>query len=145
MPVRTLTAANSIYMLTCPGIYDSPVQLQGYATDAAFETAAAEAVEVMKGVDGKMSSGFVPFMTEQTINLQADSASNIVFETIWNTQTTVQEVFPVSALISLPSLARKYNLINGVLRSYSSIPGSRKTLQPRPAIIMWDKISPSDI
>ncbi len=145
MPVRTLTAANSIYMLTCPGIYDTPVQLQGYATDAAFETAAAEAVEVMKGVDGKMSSGFTPFMTEQTVNLQADSASNLVFENIWNTQKTAREVYPVSALISLPSLGRKYTLINGALRTYSSIPGSRKVLQPRAAIIMWDDISVADI
>ena len=145
MPVRTLTAANSIYMLTCPGIYDTPVQLQGYATDAAFETAAAEAVEVMKGVDGKMSFGFVPFMTEQTVNIQADSSSAIVFETIWNQQLTDQEVYPCSALISLPSLGRKYTLTNGVLRTYSSIPGSRKVLQPRAAIFMWDKIGAADI
>ena len=141
---RTITAANSIYLFTIPGVYDQPQQLQGYSTDAAFETAASEAIEAMKGVDGRMSSGFVPFMTEQTINLQADSVSNQIFEDWWNAQKQAREVFPCSALITLPSLKRKYTCTNGVLRSYTSIPGSRKTLQPRPAVILWDNIDPAN-
>ena len=143
MALKTLTAANSQYLITIPGLYSSPTPLQGYATDDAFETAASELAEVVKGVDGIMSAGYMPYITEQTVHLQADSPSTQIFEDWLNTSKTAQEVFYANATIILPGLQRKYTLTKGVLRSYVPIPGAKKTMQPRPAIIMWSDISPA--
>ena len=38
----TITASNSVYMLSVAGLYASPQQLAGYSTDAAFDTEATE-------------------------------------------------------------------------------------------------------
>ena len=37
----TITAANSTFYLIVPGLYDSPVKIEGYSTDA---TVGAEAI-----------------------------------------------------------------------------------------------------
>ena len=139
----TITAANSVYMLSVRGLYPSPQQLQGYSTDSAFETDQSTPSEVMIGVDGVLSAGFAPFLTTQTINLQADSGSVIIFEQWLEAMKRTREVFLADATIILPSVNRKYNLRDGVLSSTSPIPGTRKVLQPRAFTITWGDISPA--
>lgn len=141
----TITAANSVYILTVPGVFDAPQQLQGYATDAAFETAESENAEVVIGVDGIISAGFVPFMTEQTISFQADSDSAILFEQWLQAEKAALEKFEATANISLPSIGRKYALTNGFLMRVTSIPGARKVLQARNFTIRWGDISPAPV
>lgn len=143
MVQKTLTAANSVYMLAVRGLYPIAQLLQGYATDAAFDTDASEPTENVMGVDGKMSSGFVPFMTMQTINLQADSDSVEVFENWLAAMKTAREVLYADATVILPSVQRKYSLTQGSLSSVPPIPGSRKILQPRAFRITWADISPA--
>ncbi len=139
---KTLTAANSVYMLTIRGLYP-PTRLQGFATDTAFDTEASDAIEAVMGVDGVMSAGFVPFMTRQTITLQADSDSVLVFENWMAAMKQRREVIYADAIVSLPSVQRKYALIKGVLSSWVPIPGNRKILEPRPAVITWGDIDPA--
>jgi len=137
---RTLTAANSVYMLAIPLLYPIAQQLQGYAADAAFETEASDPVEVMMGVDGKKSSGFVPFLTKQTINLQADSASAFIFENWLQAMKSAQEDLTCNAVIRIPSIQRSYVLTNGSLTSAPSIPVVGKILKPRAFVITWESI-----
>lgn len=143
MALRTITAANSVYMLSIVGLYSTPQQLQGYSVDAAFETEASEPAEVQMGVDGIMSAGFVPFLTKQTITLQADSASIPIFEDWLAAQKQAREILYANATIVLPSLQRKYALTQGVLSSIVSIPGAKKVMQPRPFTITWASIDPA--
>lgn len=143
MALKTITAANSVYLLAIPGLYPIAQLLQGYSADAAFETETAEPTENQMGVDGIMSSGFVPFMTLQTISLQADSDSVLVFENWLAAMKSAREVIYANATISLPSVQRKYNLTKGALSSIVAIPGTRKVLQPRPFRITWGSIDPA--
>lgn len=143
MATKTLTAANSVFMLSITGLYVTPQRLQGYSADAAFDTDAIEPAEVMMGVDGKMSAGYVPVVTPQTITLQADSASNTLFDTWAAAQKAAREILYANATIALPSLGRKYTMTKGVLTSYPAIAGVRKVLQPRAFRITWEDVSPA--
>lgn len=141
----TITAANAVYMLMVPGLFPIPQRLQGFAADAAFDTDASEPAEVVKGVDGRMSAGFVPFLTEQTISIMPDSPSSLLFEDWLQAEKVAQEIYYGNATITLPSINRSYALTSGVLRQIISIPGTRRVLQARTFRITWDDISPIPI
>lgn len=143
MAALTLTAVNSIYMLTVPSLFPVPQQLTQFSADAAFDTEAAEVAENMMGVDGVMSSGFIPFMTKQTISLMANSPSGFLFDEWMRAQAIVREVYPANATISLPAIGRKYTLTNGVLTSYPAMPDVKKIMGPRAFVITWNSISPA--
>lgn len=135
---NTITSANAVYMLAVTGLFPVPQQLQGFAADDIFDTEAITPAEVMMGVDGKLSAGFTPVPLKQNISLQADSASNIIFE-IWQTsQQTAKEVYFASAIIRLPSVSKSYVLTKGVLTSYTPIADAKKVLQPRKFSITWE-------
>ncbi len=139
----SITAANSVFTLSIASVYPSPVRLQGYSTDDAFTTEAVTSAEVVKGVDGRMSSGWLPTLKTMSISLQADSPSIEIFEN-WNSfQETIREILQAQATILLPATGRKYTCSNGILTSYAPITGVQKTLQPRVFGLTWDDISPA--
>lgn len=141
MAIRTLTAANSVYLLQIPGLYDTYQKLQGYAADAAFATEASVSAEVVVGVDGKVSAGYTPYLTPQSITLQPDSESSDIFENWIQAQDAVREVLYANALVSLPGSQREYSLTQGYLTSVMKIPGTAKILQARPFTITWAAIT----
>ena len=53
----TITAANSTFYLTVPGLYNSPVKIEGYSTDAMVSGEAITPVVAEMGVDGHLSFG----------------------------------------------------------------------------------------
>lgn len=142
---RTLTAANSVYMLAVAGLYPIAQQLQGYSTDDAFATEAQEIADVQMGVDGIMSAGYVPQPVRQTIMLQGDSESNVLFDTWANVMRSSREIRRASATIWIPSIGKKYALTRGVLVSYPPIPGVKKVLQARTFGITWESIAPAPL
>ena len=137
----SITSANSSFTLVIPGLVPGPVRLQGYATDDAFSTAAVKPAEVMMGVDGKKSAGFVFVLFEQDITLQADSTSNDLFETWFNAQQQQHEVFDAQGTIVMSATGKVYQLANGTLTSYTPMPGAKKTLQPRQYQITWESVN----
>lgn len=141
----TITAANSVYFLAIAGLYPTPQQLQGFSADAAFDTDASEPAEVVIGVDGRMSAGYVPFLTKQTISIMPDSLSSQMFEDWLAAQKAAREVYIANAVITLPSVNRAYVLTSGVMTSIVSIPGTRKVLQARNFVITWGDINPVPI
>jgi hypothetical protein len=140
--MASITAANSVYALAIINLYPIPQILQGYSADAAFDTEAADAAEVVMGVDGRMSAGYVPFVTRQTISIMPDSVSSLLFEDWMAAQKAAGEVYFANASVTLPSVNRAYVLINGVLTSFPAIPGTRKVLQARQFTITWESINP---
>lgn len=143
--MRTITAANSVYLLAVLPIFPVPQLLQGYSADAAFETDASEPAEVVIGVDGIMSAGYVPFLTRQTISLMPDSPSSDLFENWITAEKVAREVYYALGFVSLPSTGRKYALTQGVLTAAPPIPGTRKVLQARNFVITWGDITASPI
>lgn len=144
MPANTITSANAVVTITIPGVYSSPQSLQGFATDAAFDTDTVDVAETRMGVDGVMSSGFTPFITVWNIHFQADSLSNIIFETWLAAQKAGLTTFPASGTTNIPSVGRKYAMTNGILKRVMQMPNAKKTLDPRVWTVDWQDISPSN-
>lgn len=136
----TITAANSIFTITVPGLFPSPVQLSGYASDDAFATDAVELAEVQMGVDGRLTGGYVPNPVKQAIKLQADSPSKAVFAAIIQATKSAREIFWMQAEIVLPSTGEKFVLTRGVLSAGKQIADAKKVLQPLDYTITWQSV-----
>jgi len=141
--LRSITAANSVYMLAITGLFDTPQKLQGYAADAAFASAAVRNGEIVMGVDGRMSAGFVFTPREQTINLQPDSISCDLFDQWDAAQQAAQEVFFASAIITLPGLKKSWAGIKGIMTNFTPIGDVRRVVGPRVFQITWESLLPS--
>jgi len=145
MAIKTLTAANSVYLLAIADLYPVAQKLEGYATDDAFSVEDIAPAEVVKGVDGKMSGAFLPTVSPQTIVLQADSPSIDIFENWLSAQKAAREIMYASATILLPAVGKKYACSKGVLTKVTQHAGVKKTLGPQTYQITWDDISPAAV
>lgn len=143
MADTTITSANSVFTLTVAGLYPSPVQLRGYATDRAFTTEAVDLAEVQMGVDGRMTAGFVPNPVKQTVTLQADSPSKDIFTGLIQAMKTAREIYWISGSISLPSTGEVFTLRRGILTNAKQIPDAQKVLQPVDYQITWESVDRS--
>jgi hypothetical protein len=95
------------------------------------------------GVDGKMSSGYVPTQKVMTITFQPDSPSISKFEYLIAATKAAKDTFNLSGTIALSSIGRAYALTNGVLTNYKPLPDAKKVLQPVTYKITWQDIEPS--
>lgn len=143
--MATLTNANSVFTLAVASVYPTPQLLQGYATDDAFTADDVAPVEVVMGVDGKLSGGYTPVPYVMTVMLQADSASCRIFDDWHAAQKAAKEVYTASGLIVLQGTQQKFAASKGFLTSYSPAPAAKKILQPRKFVITFEDISMSPV
>lgn len=141
----SLTSANAIFMLSIPPLYPTPIQIQGFAADNVFGTSPVPSAEISMGVDGKMSAGFVFAPIPMQVNLQADSASNQVFDDWYDAQQTILDGYYAAALMSLPAIGKKWAMTRGVLGEFPRFPPVGRILQPRQFTITWERVSPAPI
>lgn len=138
-----ITSANAVFLLSVPDVFSTPQILQGFATDDSFATEAVNVAETMKGVDGIMSYGFMPFITPMSISFQADSPSiTATMETWISAQIATRQIYAANATITLPALGKTYQMVNGVLVNITPIPPGKKVLQPQTYHIHWDQWIP---
>lgn len=137
----TITSADAVLTLAVDIVFPAPVQIQGFAVDDIYNIPSVRSVEVMMGVDGVLSGGFVYTQMPQEITLQADSASNDLFDQWWGQMQANRAVYAASGQILLPSLGRKYTQSNGFLTGYTPAPPGRRVLQPRRYEITWQSIA----
>lgn len=137
----SITAANAIYQIIIPGVFDAPQQLQGFAADDIFSTDPLTSTETSMGVDGLLSAGFVNVEVKQGITFQADSASNDVFDNWFAANFAAKDSFPASAVIIIPSIRRKWQMTTGFLTTYPPLPDGGKVLKPRKFGITWQSAS----
>jgi hypothetical protein len=140
MADKTITAANSVFQLVVAGLFPVPQQITGFAADAAFTTDAVERKEVVFGVDGHMSAGYVFSPTITNISIMPDSPSLIVFDAWQQAEQVAQEVYFASATIVLPSIQRKYALTRGVLTSAPPIVSAGRVLAAQQFRITWQSV-----
>ena len=139
--MATITAANAVFMISVDGLFAAPVQLQGFAADDVFSHALVAPVETLMGVDGFLSGGWTPQPKVQTIALQADSPSNVVFDTWYQAQEQIREVYLANAHITLASINRTFTCIQGFLTNYPPMADARRILQPRRFTVTWQSIT----
>ena len=137
----TITSANSVFTLSIPDVFPSPVQLEGYAVDDAFDTENVDTAEAQIGVDGRLSAGFTPYLVKQTIHLQADSDSLDVFENWRGAMSAATEVLFASCTILLPSTGRVYVGTKGVLTKAKPLPDAKKVLGPQAYEVTWETLT----
>lgn len=146
--MATITSANAKLTFTVrgpAGVVVGPFTVQGYASDDAFVTEVADSAEAVMGVDGRMSAGFVPFITRQTITLQADSPSIALFEAWLGAQQVLKDMLFADGALSLPGLQKSYALIKGALTRITPIPQAKRVLQPVTYEIAWETVQPAPI
>ena len=73
--MATITGANAVFTLAIAGVFSTPQQVQGFASDDSFAVQAIRRAEVLMGVDGVLSGGKVFMPIPQSVMLQADSIS----------------------------------------------------------------------
>ena len=139
----TITSANSIVTITVAGLFPIPIQLQGYSTDKAWDTAATVVTETQIGVDGRKTAGLVYNAIKQTFSFQADSPSVQYFEAIYAAQRATRDVLYLNAIIVLPSTGEVYVCNKGTLEDYNAVPSAGKVLTAREFSINWGSIQPS--
>lgn len=140
--MASISAANAVLMLSIAPIFAVPQQIQGFGPDDVFDIPQIKSVEVVMGVDGILSGGFVFVPIPQTITLQADSASNSVFDAWWTQMQATKDTYIASGLIRLPSISAKYALLTGQLTGYKPAPAVKKLLQMRTFEITWGAFAP---
>ena len=141
--MSSITSANAQYLLAIGGLFPIPQGLQGFSAEDVFATEAIDTAEILMGVDGKMSAGFIFVPIKQTVTLQADSASNAIFDAWFTAEQVAKEKFFANGVVLLTSVGSKWTLSNGVLSSYSPLPDAKKVLQPRKYQITWNSVSPA--
>ncbi len=141
--MTTITSANSVLTLVAAGLFPTPIQIKGYASDKAFATEMLELAEIQMGVDGRMTAGYTPNPTKQTITLQADSPSKDFFTILTQATKTARDVYYLSGTLALPSTGENFTFIRGVLTSAKQLPDAQKVLQPVEYVLTWERVERS--
>ncbi len=139
-PMATITSANSAFSIAVANLYPTPQTIQGYAADDAFSSEALDIAEIVMGVDGHMSGGFIFNPVNLKVAIMPDSPSLPIFENWMTFQRTAREVFYANGSISIPSIARKYTLQNGILKSGNPIVNAKKVLEYVSFVIAFERI-----
>jgi tail fiber protein gp32 len=142
--MSSITAANSVIILSVPGVFAVGQRLAGFATDNVFDTDPIDTAQVQMGVDGRLSAGFIFVPIAQNYHLQADSPSNAVFDQWYSAQQQARELFPANAIVNLASaIGKKWTMTRGFLTGFPPTPAAAKVLQPRKFTITWNLALPS--
>jgi hypothetical protein len=128
-------------MLSVNGVYQTPIQLQGYSADDVYDIEDIDASETMMGVDGLLSGGLIYVPIPWSITLMANSPSTQVFDQWYSYQQSIGDVTTGTMTVTLPSLGYKWIYSNGFLKKYSPAPGAKKLAQPRKFTIEWNSIT----
>lgn len=137
---RTLTNANSVLTLAVGDLDIGPVQLQGFGTNDMFDTTAIKSAEVMVGVDGVKSQGYIAFLVPFKFTLQADSLSIDVMDAIQEAQEAAQETYELSMSLSAPGLGKLWTFINGTITEFKKTPKGEKLMQAQSYEITFGKM-----
>jgi hypothetical protein len=144
--MATITSMNSEFTITIPDVFDGPVLLEGYAVDDAFDTANVKPAIAKQGVDGRKSSGRVPYLVVMKVHLMPDSPAVAIFDQ-WNGAiAAADDDLPASqASIWSPSLGKAWSLTNGTLTEASIIPNAKQVFEAQEWEITWELCETSDI
>lgn len=141
----SITSANSEFQISIPPIFVTPQAVQGYAADAAWTTEAVQSSELVLGVDGLLSAGWVPTLKVMTVTLMPDKGGDFVFDEWFAYQEAIRELVPCFGTLAIPGLQRRYTMLTGYLSNYQPMVSSARVLQARPFQITWQSITTSPL
>lgn len=141
----SITSANSTIMLSVDTIYTTAQQMQGYAAEDIFDTDDVDLAEVVLGLDGKQSSGWIPFNVKWRFTLMPNSPFILVMDTWITAQNVLKDVYVAQGNVKLPGPGKKFTMSNGTLTRGKVIPDAKKTLQPQTYEITWESVLPAPV
>lgn len=139
---RTLTSANGVFTLRVVGLFDVPQLLQGFGPDDSWDPENFSTAETKRGVDGRLSAGYVFGERKIGVTLQADSPSVDFFEGWFAAEEAVREKYVAHGELFLPSTQKIYQLTTGFLVDYSPFPKGGKILSEQKFGLIWEMITP---
>lgn len=138
----SLTAVNAIIMLTIPGVFNQPQQLQQFGVDDAADVETLVVAQTEMGLDGNLSGGYVFNKVKYTYTLKANSPSCFVFDQ-WKLANDAQEdTFVANGLLLLKSLGTKWTWTKGFMVDWQPAPNVKKLLADRKFGIEWERVAP---
>jgi hypothetical protein len=143
MADTNITSADAVFSLSIPGLFPAPVILSGYSAERAWASDGVDLAETSMGVDGRMTGGFTPNPVKQTISLQADSPSKVIFGALAAAMKANKQIYYINATIVLPGPQEAYSLVRGILQNYKAIADAGKVLAAVDYVIMWQQIDGS--
>ena len=141
----SITSANAVFTLAIASLFPTPQTLEGFSAEDIFSTDPLASAQTLMGVDGHLSGGFVYVPVSQSIALQADSASNSIFEQWHQASRIAKDVYIAQGIIILPSVNKKWALRRGFLTAFPPIPNAAKVLQPRRYGVTWQEVQPQPV
>ena len=123
-----ITSADAIILLSAPGVFPIPQQLEQFGVDSAVLSDSMKLAETRLGVDGKLTAGKIPAIIPITVNLMADSPSLDIFNLLLDTQGK-QGIIKVDLVITLISTGRIYRLNEGFFTEGKIMPDLKKILE----------------
>lgn len=145
MALRTITSANATLFITVDGLWNSPQKLEGFGTDSAVEMDDFTPSVAEKGVDGKMSVGWVPTLKVIKLTFAADSPSLALMADWIEAQEKAREVMPCNITFTLRSIGRTYTGTKGVVTGGGIMPNAQQTLKPRQLTITFESWEGQDL
>lgn len=140
-----ITSANAVFTIAprAAGLIGSggAFTVEGFASDSAFMAEDVDVAEARIGVDGKPSFGYVPYLTKQTLTLQADSPSITLFEAIVGAQNALRQPMFLDAVLVLPAVAKNYVFTLGAMTRLTPFPPGKKVLEPVSYELTWGTVA----
>jgi hypothetical protein len=139
----SVTSANAVVSLSLNPVFSTPQAIRGFASDDAWDVPEIQSVEVLMGVDGILSAGFVYVPIPWTFTLQGDSISNRFFDIWWQQMQAAKDVYIANGQVRIPAIGMKFDLVEGSLTGYKPAPDGKKLLQPRKHTVTWANVIPA--
>ena len=141
--MNTITSANAVFLLSVGLIYPVAQRIEGFAADSAWAFDAVNNAEIVQGIDGQVSAGWIPHLSPMTITLQPDKSGYPIFDTWFTTEEMMREKIWADGEITIASIGKKFQLSDGVLSSVSPVPDGKKVLGPMTYKVTWGSVFPS--
>lgn len=138
-----ITSSNAIIMLSVPGLFDLPQQIQQFSADNVYGADSLEIAETAQGVDGILTGGFVYNPLNQSFELMADSPSNTFFDTVALRQRADQALYRIQGTTLLTSVGTKFTMRRGILVTWTPMPEAGRVLKARRHTVRWERVIPS--
>lgn len=144
-PRSTIESSNTTCAFTIPGVFTTPQTLAQFAADDVQGSDPIETAEVIMGVDGTQSQGFIYQSIRQRWFFAPNSPSVDIFDNWYLAQKLAGAAFSAFAVFTQPSLNRKFLCNNGALSLYQPMADGKKILQTRTMQITWQEVFPAQI
>lgn len=141
----TITSANASFQISVANLFDTPITLQNWTADRAWETDAVDIAELQLSVDGFLSAGYIPYLIPQSVMFMPSSPSIPLFEQWIATESSNQEKLIATGILSIPSVGTKYNFTQGYLVNITPTPSAAKVLGSRTFRLTWAAVSGAPI